>query len=236
MGSEPIRYTWRREDGFISRYCALMGMNDPLMLFLGIYDRMCLITNKWTEVKRWEADNGDYLLIKFEKKDTGVLPTIGANGTIFRTDFLKQFTSGNYLFDVDILKEEFNRTGLVNFIKVKTGIIHTYCENDIRKFIRKQARRVQDYIFYKNHQNIRSTGGKGNNVVSLNAFGLIKFILSCLVVIPLLIQSLIGYIRKPDIAWLFHLFACEITLFVYSWYIILGRFYKKEFSRENWSQ
>jgi glycosyltransferase involved in cell wall biosynthesis len=236
LGSEPIKYTWRKEDGFISRYCALIGINDPLVLFLGNYDRISLITNKWTEVKHWEMDYGEYLFLKFEKKDTNTLPTIGANGTIFKSGFLKQFTPGDYLFDVDILKRELYKTGLVNFIKVKTGITHTYCESDIRKFIRKQARRAQDYIYYKNNQSIRSPEGKGKNVGSINAYGLIKFILFCVTVVPLLIQSIIGYVRKPDFAWFFHPIACEITLVVYSWYIIFGRLYKKEFSRKNWEQ
>ena len=31
-GSEPLYYTYRRGDGYITRYCALMGMNDPLCL------------------------------------------------------------------------------------------------------------------------------------------------------------------------------------------------------------
>ncbi|MBI4743983.1 MAG: glycosyltransferase [Actinobacteria bacterium] len=32
IASEPIKYTYRKEDSFITRYCALMGMNDPLCL------------------------------------------------------------------------------------------------------------------------------------------------------------------------------------------------------------
>ena len=47
-GTEPLYYTYRKEDGIITRYCALMGMNDPLCLFMGNYDRMNLITGKWT--------------------------------------------------------------------------------------------------------------------------------------------------------------------------------------------
>lgn len=37
VGSEPWEFTWRSQDGFIDRYCALMGMNDPLCYFLGNY-------------------------------------------------------------------------------------------------------------------------------------------------------------------------------------------------------
>ena len=52
VASEPIEYTYRKEDSIINRYCALIGMNDPLCMFTGNYDRYCRITNKWTEVER----------------------------------------------------------------------------------------------------------------------------------------------------------------------------------------
>ncbi len=31
-GTEPLYYTYRKEDGYITRYCAMLGMNDPLCL------------------------------------------------------------------------------------------------------------------------------------------------------------------------------------------------------------
>lgn len=65
VGSEPWEYTWRKKDGFIARYCALIGMNDPFVHFLGNYDRLNLLTGKWTEVRREEKDMGDYLLVTF---------------------------------------------------------------------------------------------------------------------------------------------------------------------------
>ncbi|MBU3967242.1 MAG: hypothetical protein KKG76_07720 [Euryarchaeota archaeon] len=49
-GNEPLYYTYRKEDGYITRYCAMLGMNDLLCLFLGNYDRMCMVTGKWTEM------------------------------------------------------------------------------------------------------------------------------------------------------------------------------------------
>ncbi|MDY2948870.1 MAG: glycosyltransferase, partial [Lachnospiraceae bacterium] len=32
IASEPIEYTYRKEDSTINRYCALIGMNDPLCM------------------------------------------------------------------------------------------------------------------------------------------------------------------------------------------------------------
>src|SRR3989338_8867906 len=44
VASEPWRYTYRKEGGFIERYCALLGMNDPIVLFYGNYDRLSTLT------------------------------------------------------------------------------------------------------------------------------------------------------------------------------------------------
>ena len=52
VASEPLYYTYREQDSVINRYCALIGMNDPLCMFTGNYDRYNYVTNKWTTVKR----------------------------------------------------------------------------------------------------------------------------------------------------------------------------------------
>lgn len=62
-GFEPLYYTYRKEDGFITRYCALLGMNDPLCLFLGNYDRYSALTGKRTEMPHKEEDKGGYCSI-----------------------------------------------------------------------------------------------------------------------------------------------------------------------------
>ena len=41
LATEPLEYTCRREDPPLTRYFALLGMNDPICLFTGNYDRIC---------------------------------------------------------------------------------------------------------------------------------------------------------------------------------------------------
>ncbi len=227
VGSEPWEYTWRKEDGFITRYCALIGMNDPMVHFLGNYDRMNLLTGKWTEVLHEEKDFGKYILAKFDKRG---IPTIGANGTVFRTKFLKDNVEGDYLFDIDVLSNFIEKNGFVSFIKVKNGIIHTYCERDILKFAKKQRRRIKDFLFHK------SIGDRKYDWGSSTSEGLFKFVLSCILVFPLIYQSLKGYKRKKDIAWFFHPLACWITLWEYGMGYLSSLFKNEEVSREGWRQ
>jgi glycosyltransferase involved in cell wall biosynthesis len=254
VGSEPWEYTWRKEDSFITRYSALIGMNDPFVHFLGNYDRINLLTGKWTEVPHEEEDKGEYLLVTLDKRG---LPTIGANGTVFRADYLKKELVGDYLFDVDILSKTIKQQGSLNFIKVKNGIVHTFCEGDISKFARKQRRRIQDFLFHKFIAKDREfeweaedasgqgrSAGKGSigQVVSLfftalkNNIGMLKFLLSCIAVVPLLYQTVKGFLKKPDVAWFFHPLACEITLYEYARGTLLGMFKKEELNREGWGQ
>lgn len=281
VGSEPLSYKYRKEDGFIDRYCALMGLNDPFVYFLGKYDRMNILSGRWTEVPCEKKDFDNYILVRFDKRG---LPTIGANGTVFRRQFLlgnlkkkhakdtscikavqksKTFSKesfekfGDYLFDIDILAKEIKISGFVHFIKVKNGIVHKYCGSDIKKFAKKQKRRVKDFLYHKFYAKDREYNweakdalgtGKVKNENSVyqvpalfltsikNNFGMLKFLISCVTVVPLFWQAFKGYSKKPDTAWFFHPVACEITLWEYAIGTLTGMLKKEEISRSGWKQ
>lgn len=230
--SEPIKYTWREEGGYIERYSALIGMNDPVCLFLGNYDRWNYLTQKWTEVQHAEEDKGGYLKISLNKNG---VPTVGANGTIFRREFLQSIDFEKYLFDIDMIAKEIAEKGEIHIAKVKVGIIHTFCEGDIKKFIKKQQRRIKDYIFHKKNKS-RAFDWDKFELGGESSWGLIKFVFYTVLIFPLVIQSMIGYTRKKDLAWFFHLPACWITLTVYTWGKFIGIFNQEEMSREGWRQ
>ena len=228
IASEPIEYTWRKEDSVINRYCALIGMNDPLCMFTGNYDRKCLVTNKWTEVEREEIDTGDYLSIKFHPT---MIPTIGANGFFMRRKELVENFKGDYLFDIDVLWELMQKNPEVRVAKVKTGIIHLFCP-DVKTFIRKQNRRIKDFLYFSDAKGRKYPWSK------VSKARIVFFALCCVTFVPLLIQAAVGFCRKPDFkAWMFHITACWITLWIYGWGTIAGLFGKKEAAdRNNWKQ
>jgi len=230
--SEPLKYTWRREGGYIERYSALIGMNDPVCLFLGNYDRWNYLTKKWTAVPHEEKEFELYLKIKLTKAG---IPTVGANGTIFRTAFLKSINTGKYLFDIDVIAKEISEKGFAHIAKVKVGIIHTFCEADFGKFIRKQKRRIKDYTYHKKNKS-RVFDWSKFEIGGEASLGLLKFVLYTVLIFPLLAQALIGYSRKKDPAWFFHIPACWITLVVYTSGKLVGIFSQAEMSRENWKQ
>lgn len=225
-GTEPIEYTYRPEDGAITRYCALMGMNDPLCLFLGNYDRINLITGTWTGIPVRQEDKGEYL--KIEIIDEKSFPTIGANGFTARRTVLQQCDITDYLFDIDILYELYTK-GIKRFAKVKVGIIHIF-SGTIKTFVRKTKRRVRDYLYYS------KLGVRKYPWRSLDMKGLAKFVLYSVLIFPLFIQAAIGYSRKRDVAWFLHPLFCVITLWIYGWAKVTGLLKVKEMDRKNWSQ
>jgi len=226
LGSEPWKFEYRPNDGFIDRYCALLGMNDPICLFIGNYDRYSTLIGKWTEIAHKETDKDNYLLLDFDKRG---IPTIGANGTVFRSQFLKNAGINDYLFDIDILAQEIQTNGFVKFIKTKNSIIHLYCGNNISKFIRKQRRRINDLMYYRQLGTRKYDWNYQTNGISL-------FIISTLLIFPLLIQTIVGFIKKPDFAWFFHPIACWIGLVINTYGVILGNGNAKVENRSGWSQ
>ncbi len=228
VASEPIAYTWRPGDSVINRYCALLGMNDPLCLFTGNYDRLCAVTGRWTSVPREELDRGDYLSVRFR---ADMIPTIGANGFFMRRAELLANFEGDYLFDIDVLWELFEKDPTLRVAKVKTGVVHLYCP-DAKTFRRKQNRRVRDYLYFSGAQGRKYPW----NRVSRGRIAL--FCLACVTAVPLLAQAAVGQIRRPDpAAWAFHPVACWITLWVYGTGVLGGLFGRREAaSREGWKQ
>jgi len=225
LGSEPWIFTYRKTDGYITRYCALIGANDPYCYFVGNYDKFSYLSNKWTGLKMTEEDKGGYIKVKITGE---ILPTIGANGTIWRTKKLRDAVGeSSYLFDTDIpylLSEK----GFFYFSKVKVGIVHIYC-HQLKDFYRKQKRRARDFFFLEKKNERQKTYQKQTGKQLL-------FILSVIFVFPLIFQSIKGYIRKHDRAWLFHPFSCLITLWVYGKESVLAIFKTGQMDRKKWTQ
>jgi glycosyltransferase involved in cell wall biosynthesis len=207
IGSEPWKFTYRKSAGFMERYSALTGVNDPYALVSGVYDRKNYLTPSWTGLDLETINYSKYL--KITLKPGSLIPTIGANGTIFRSNFLKKNINSDYLFDIDLISEVIKKTQKpVYFAKVKIGIIHTFCESSLQKFVRKQSRRITDYLVYKKLRHY-----DWDNV---NNDKTIYFILYVITIIPMFYHLIKGFIRKPDLVWLLHPIICIITLYIYA--------------------
>ena len=227
QATEPIEYTCRPADPPLTRYFALLGMNDPLCLAIGNYDRISQITGRWTELPVVSRDRGDYLELSLTPD---ALPTIGANGFMFRRALLKHVNWTPYFFDIDIMHQAV-LAGWDRVAKVKCGIVHLYCAR-LSVFARKQDRRIRDFLFFSKNQ------GRSYPWQSRQKTGVFKFCLQTITVIPLLWQMAKGWRRHPDPAWLYHLPACWVTLWIYARAVFLKSIGIKPQpkSRVGWSQ
>ena len=205
VATEPVEYTWRKEDPALTRYFALLGMNDPICLFTGNYDRTCAVTGKWTGLPVRQEDKGSHLKLTLT---ANAMPTIGANGFVFRRTLLDGVKWEPYLFDIDILYDRILKTGAVSVAKVKTGIVHLYCAR-LGDFARKQRRRIRDFLYFaQEKERIYPWNGQ-------RKAGIVMFCLATVTTMPLLWQMVKGFIRRPDVAWLYHIPVCWITLWIY---------------------
>jgi glycosyltransferase involved in cell wall biosynthesis len=227
VASEPIAYTVRPEDPALTRYFALLGMNDPLCLFTRNYDRLCAITGTWTGLKVPQTDRGDYLELTLSEE---ALPTIGANGFVFRRALLEHVVWSPYFFDIDVVHQAV-RAGFTQVAKVKTGIVHLYCTR-LSDFKRKQQRRIRDFLYFAQEKQRTYPWDRQKRS------GIVLFCLSTVLVVPLLIQMARGFARKPDRAWLYHIPVCWITLWMYGW-ATLGKlfgFKQSPVLRDSWQK
>ncbi len=208
VASEPLIYTRRSNDPALTRYFSMLGMNDPLCLFLGNYDRECMITGKWTNLDIEQEDCNDYLKLTLTEKQ---FPTIGANGFVFRRKILESANWYPYFFDIDILYQVISakQDKKIKIAKVKCGIVHLYCSK-LRDFARKQDRRIKDFLFFAQEKQRSYPWEKHQQ-----GKGIIKFSIYTFLIVPLIIQMIKGYRKKADIAWLYHIPVCWITLFIY---------------------
>lgn len=208
IASEPLVYTHRKNDSALTRYFSMLGMNDPICLFLGNYDRECMITNKWTNLEIKQEDKGSYLKLTLTEQQ---FPTIGANGFVFRKEILQKTNWDPYFFDIDILYQTIAATTnkTIKVAKVKCGIVHLYCDK-LASFYHKQDRRIKDFLFFSQEKQRSYPWEKQQNK------GIVKFCIYTALIFPLIFQLLKGFFRKHDIAWLYHIPVCWITLFVYA--------------------
>lgn len=206
VASEPLEYTVRKGDPALTRYFALLGMNDPLCLFTKNYDRFCAVTGKWTGLAVPQEDKGDYLRLTLSER---ALPTIGANGFVFRRSLLEHVSWEPYFFDIDIMHQAV-RAGFPHVAKVKTGIVHLYCARFV-DFTRKQRRRIKDFLYFAQEKQRTYPWDQQRKS------GIALFCLATVLVFPLIVQMVIGFARKPDRAWWYHVPVCWGTLWVYGW-------------------
>jgi glycosyltransferase involved in cell wall biosynthesis len=223
---EPIAWSFDPQDTLVNRYCALLGVNDPVCYFLGNYNRYSHLSRKFTGMRfDGETDTPDAVIVNINPE---AVPTFGANGFIVRRSVLEGLDWKPYYFDIDVFQQMVhaghNRIGVM-----KTEVHHLFCDRTAT-FRKKQARRIRDFLYHSKQKS------RAYNYRAVPVWRYIIFIVSTVTVLPLLVQSARGYLHKSDSAWWFHPVACWVTLWEYSRWTIRSFLHVSEYDRSTWKQ
>ncbi|MBU0929980.1 MAG: glycosyltransferase family 2 protein [Nanoarchaeota archaeon] len=206
IGADTLSYTFRKNDPLVTKYCALIGGDDPIAIYLGLYDRFNYFKNNWTDFPyETEEKNNDYTKVKLNNSK---IPAMGSNGFLYRKSALKKINYEPFIH-TDIIYKLVN-SGNDKFAKVNTNLVHYLF--GIRDFFKKKTRRLKRRA--NNEINIQYKD------YGLSKFDIFKSLLWIILIIPVFYDTLKGFIRKPSLAWVFHPIAVYGTLFLYIYYNI----------------
>ena len=197
---DTLYFSSRPGDAVGVKYQALIGGDDPIVMYLGAYSRWCYLTGDWTGCPHHDEDRGDYL--KCRLLDKNRVPPMGSNGFLVRASLLRNFVTDTFIHS-DVVHQMVNG-GHEHFAKVKVGIVH-----DQPVFFPNKVRRIKRRL----NGEVRIQYNYGVSAVSLAATS--AYIAA---VVPIVIDALRGFVKKPCAAWLFHPVACLGELGLYSYY------------------
>lgn len=203
--ADTLYYSYRKRDKIRVKYQVLIGGDDPLAMYLGLYSRWCYLYEDWTNYPHEDIDCGSYL--KTRLLDENKVPPMGSNGFLIRKNLLRKFVKDSFIHS-DVVYKIVNDNGNC-FAKVKTGIVHNqpkFFPNKIRRIKRRLNKEINisyNYGISKKDQ--------------------IKTILYILCIFPVLFDTILGFIKKPCLAWAFHPVACFGELFFHSYYSIKNK-------------
>jgi|688.fasta_scaffold92951_3 glycosyltransferase involved in cell wall biosynthesis len=200
--ADTLYFSSRPDDPVGVKYQALIGGDDPIVMYLGAYSRWCQLTGDWTGFPHHDEDCGNYL--KCRLLDRNLVPPMGSNGFLVRTILLRNFVQDTFIHS-DVVHQMVNG-GHEHFAKVKVGIVHdqpVFFPNKVRRIKRRLNGEVRIQYNY-----------------GMSAATLAGTALYIAAVLPVLVDAVRGFVKKPCTTWLFHPVACLGEVAIYSYYTL----------------
>jgi hypothetical protein len=219
VGSETLRFAYRRRDNYLNRYFALIGSADPVGLYLGKADKLSYITDDWRLFGDVIFNAKDYFLVKFYPNQ---FPTLGSNGFCARRKMLTKGKSDpEHYFHIDV-PLDLAKLGYSTYAVARETIVHDTA-TDISSFIRKRA------SYMRLHYQKRSADRRYkvfDPSRKEDLFRIFLFIIFSSTFIQPTYVALKGYSKIHDKAWFIHPIFCFSIMVVYA-YAVLERWFKK---------
>jgi len=194
--SQPRYYTYEKNDDIFTKYLGLISGDDPVAIYLGMYERYNYIRGKWTDSPIEIVHEKEGVeIVKF--LDLSKMPPIGSNGAFFRKDILLSVKYDPFIH-TDVCYRILQKGYL--FAIVDTEMVH------------KQDGKFSTFIKKKNRRLNRNYGELGREFYQkVETKKLIFLILKCIFFLPLVFDAIVGFIRKPSLVWFLHPFITELT-------------------------
>ena len=191
-------YHHSKSYGFLDRYFALIGGNDPLSYHIGKNDR---------------APYGEEPTDMYYRKS---FPTFGDNGFFIKKDIIMKSDMDNY-YHIDNVWDVYNSMDLHDVSYAPFEIAHLTGEKFISYFKKRYSYGLQ-HAFNKNR--------RWHLVERRDLWKVVLFLISSLTVFPMLIVSVRLYLRSKDTASFMHPIMCLGIVFTYGILILklLGHF------------
>ncbi len=201
VGSYAWRFAYLKNDYILNRYFSLIGSADPVGLYLGKFDKISYISDKWEGFGRIIKDKKKYFIVQFDKNH---FPTLGSNGFFARRKILLKGSSSITTFfhidtPFDLLDLGYNKYAVIRDV-----VIHDPAE-ELLKFIKKRTRYMQlHYQKRKADRRYLVFDPKSKR----DSIRLFMFVIFSITFIQPIYVSLKGYVRIRDIAWFLHPIVC----------------------------
>ena len=204
-----LHYGINKEMKVLDRYCALLGVSDPVAFYLNKADRETWLTNTYEKGKIIKR-RSNYDTVEFNKSN---LPTVGDNGFLTRR---KVLLKANISFEsylhidiyVDLLKLGYKRFGVVKKVNIEHDI-----GKGILNLVRRRVLYVKRYSLSKYINHRRYAVFDFNS--SKDVVNLLKYIFYTVTFIQPLFLSTRGFLKIRDTAWFLHPFMCWLFLIYY---------------------
>lgn len=206
VGCETLRYGFRKSDPVISRYFALIGGADPIAVGLGKADRASHDTRGWRSFGE-VTDCGNHYKVRFSG-DVSKIPTLGANGFLFRRKLVEKTGLAAHAAHIDICVDLI-RQGHNQFAFVKDRHVIHFINVKLISFIKRRLLYAKMY-----------SGENINRVYSVFLAKDFPRLLYIIVFYPTFLipalRAVKGYMAVRDSAWFLHPIMCCLFTLSYS--------------------
>lgn len=208
VGTFSMYNTYEENMPMLTKYSALIGVNDPLVYYLGKSEKMPRFETQY-KIGEIIDEKEDYYIVRFKASN---LPVLGDNGHMVRRKLIipeakkmKQFYHTDAFFNL-LTK------GLDTYGIVKNTIIH-FTGSDLITFFKKRT--LYKSQFYDNNASVR-TYFVLNKHSKKDLWNTAKFIFFSLTFFQTIYFSIKGFLKIREPAWFLHPIACFLAVFFYT--------------------